>query len=253
MEFRYGKENVIATDINNPTKPIRGKFQVLDITRMDKLVHMQNLHRFTDLIHLGAILSAVGESNPILCRDVNVRGFENIIDLAHIWGLRVFSPSSMAVFGDGIPKENVQEDVVLLPNTVYGVTKVYNELLGRYYNKKFDMDIRAMRYPGIISNEEYEYNGTTDYSTEIFWKAIRGEKYTCYLLPDTALPMMHIDDCIRASVNYASHQSLFSSCISMLQKMYLPEISIIWVALVLVQESFMKKLNCKSIYIYIYI
>lgn len=115
---------------------------------------------------------------------------------------RIYAPSSIAAFGDKCPKHDVPEDPILLPRTMYGVTKVYNELLGLYYNKKFKVDFRCLRYPGIISSQEYEYHGTTDYSTEIFFKALREKKYECFLKADTPLPLIHMDDALRGTLQF---------------------------------------------------
>ena len=122
--------------------------------------------------------------------------------MAHKYKCQIFSPSSIGAFGDKCPKDNVPEDPTLLPRSMYGITKVYNELLGRYYFIKFGVDFRCLRYPGIISSEEYEYHGTTDYSTEIFFKALREKHYDCFLKEDTYLPLIHIDDALRATIQF---------------------------------------------------
>jgi threonine 3-dehydrogenase len=119
----------------------------------------------------------------------------------------LFAPSSIAAFGDKCPKQDVPEDPPLLPRSMYGVTKVYNELLGLYYHRKFGLDFRCIRYPGIISSEEYEYHGTTDYSTEIFFMALRHKKYTCYLKAETPLPLIHMDDALQATLQYLETDS----------------------------------------------
>lgn len=142
----------------------------------------------------------MGEKNPVRCRDINNVGMENTLDLAMEHKCQVFAPSSIAAFGDKCPRENVPEDPTLLPRSMYGVTKVYIELLGRYYFLKYGLDFRSVRYPGIISSEEYEYHGTTDYSTEIFFKALREQKYVCFLKADTPLPLIHMDDALRATM-----------------------------------------------------
>lgn len=121
--------------------------------------------------------------------------------------IRVYAPSSIAAFGDKCPKFNVPEDPVLLPRSMYGVTKVYGELLGKYYFQKFGVDFRCIRYPGIISSEEYEYHGTTDYSTEIFFKALREKHYDCFLKAETPLPLIHMDDALRATIQFLEADS----------------------------------------------
>ena len=198
----YGKENVIASDKDPCNSKLKnfGKFYQFDVTVLKDLEEILVKEKSDTIINLAAILSAAGELNPIFCRNVNNKAFENCLDLAHKYKLTLFSPSTIAVFGDKCPKYDVPDDPILLPRSMYGVTKVYKELLGKYYNQKFGVDFRSIRYPGIMSSEEYEYHGTTDYSTEIFFEALRNKKYTCYLTGDTPLPLIHIDDAIRATL-----------------------------------------------------
>lgn len=200
IKSRCGIENVIGSDLKKPEKKPAGKFYILDVMQEKKYEKMVKDHRIDYIIHMASILSAVGEKNPLHCRDVNNVGVQNTLDIAVKHKCQVFAPSSIAAFGDKCPRENVPEDPTLLPRSMYGVTKVYTELLGRYYNIKYDLDFRSMRYPGIISSEEYEYHGTTDYSTEIFFKALREKKYECYLRADTPLPLIHMDDALKATI-----------------------------------------------------
>ena len=155
------------------------------------------------LCHLAGILSASGEKNPDMAIDVNAIGAINALRIARDTEARIFIPSTIAVFGgDHFPKHNTPVDVILKPQTVYGVTKVFNEMLGDYFGKKYNIDFRSIRYPGIISSEKYAFNGTTDYSTEIFFHALEKGEYRCPLGPKSALPMMYIDDCIDATVRF---------------------------------------------------
>ncbi len=157
------------------------------------------------LVHLAGILSASGEKNPDLAIDVNVVGAINAVRIARDFNTRCFIPSSIAVFGgDKFPKEMTPVDVVLKPTTIYGVSKVFDEMLGDYFGKKYNIDFRSIRYPGIISSEKYAFNGTTDYSTEIFFHALEKGEYRCPLGPKSALPMMYIDDCIEGTVSFLS-------------------------------------------------
>lgn len=136
---------------------------VADFNKYEKLVKD---HKITYIVHLAAILSALGERFPDRANSVNVTGFLNAINLARDHKCKIYCPSSIAVFGgENFPKVNTPDDVILQPETIYGVTKVFNEMMGNYYHKKFGVDFRAIRYPGIISSEKYEFNGTTDYST----------------------------------------------------------------------------------------
>ncbi|HEX17100.1 MAG TPA: NAD-dependent epimerase/dehydratase family protein, partial [Thermoplasmatales archaeon] len=150
--------------------------------------------------HMAAILSATGEKNPQLCWDVNVNGLYNLLEIARESNLRIFCPSSIAVFGPGTPKENAPQDTILTPTTMYGVTKVVGELLGEYYVQKYGVDVRGVRYPGIISSETPPGGGTTDYAVEMFYYAVKGEKYTCFVKEDTVLPMMYMPDCIKSAI-----------------------------------------------------
>ena len=146
-------------------------------------------------------MSALGERKPDLAIDVNVLGVVNVMRIAQSMDTRIFLPSSIAVFGgDLFPKRRTPVDVILQPKTIYGVSKVFNEMMGEYYSNKFDLDFRSLRYPGVISSEKYAFNGTTDYSTEVFFHALENRYYKCWLAKDTALPMIYIDDCIDATV-----------------------------------------------------
>ena len=151
---------------------------------------------------MAAILSAVGEKNSALCWNVNINGLQNIFDLALEKNIpRVFVPSSIAVFGPNTPKKETPQETILRPTTMYGVTKVAGELLGDYYVQKYGLDVRGIRYPGIISNETLPGGGTTDYAVEIFYEAIKNKRYTCFVKKDTMLPMMYMPDCIKATID----------------------------------------------------
>jgi len=154
-------------------------------------------------VHMACILSALGERNPDLALDVNVDGVTSALQIARDFDAQIFIPSSIAVFGgDLFPKRRTPIDTILQPKTVYGVSKVYSEMTGEYFSSKYNLDFRSLRYPGIISSEKFAFNGTTDYSTEIFFEALEKGKYDCWLKPKTMLPMMYIDDCIDATVRF---------------------------------------------------
>ena len=175
---------------------------VFDEPKYRKLVKDNNVNY---LCHLAGILSASGEKNPDLAIDVNVIGATNALRIARDVKARCFIPSSIAVFGGPhFPKVNTPIDVILKPTTIYGVSKVYNEMMGEYFANKYNLDFRSIRYPGIISSEKYAFNGTTDYSTEIFFHALEKCEYKCPLGPKTPLPMMYIDDCISGTVDFLS-------------------------------------------------
>lgn len=205
LREKYGNDNVIAT--GRKTKPSEtlfnsGPFEFIDITKKDMLEETIKTYDIDTIYNMAAILSAVGEDYPQVCWNVNMNGLYNILDLAIKHDLtRIFVPSSIAVFGPETPKHDTPQETVLKPTTMYGVTKVSGELLGEYYAKKFGIDIRGMRYPGIISNETLPGGGTTDYAVEIFYEAIKHKKYTCFVKKDTVLPMMYMPDCIKATLD----------------------------------------------------
>jgi len=205
LREKYGNDNVVAT--GRKTKPSEtvlnsGPFEYIDVTKKETIEELIEKYDIDTIYNMAAILSAVGEDHPQLCWNVNMNGLYNILDLAIKYQLtRIFVPSSIAVFGPETPKQNTPQETVLKPTTMYGVTKVSGELLGDYYAKKYDIDIRGMRYPGIISNETLPGGGTTDYAVEIFYEAIKNKKYTCFVKEDTMLPMMYMPDCIKATID----------------------------------------------------
>lgn len=203
LRRRYGGENVIASDIKAPDETLRdsGPFERLDVTRREELEEVVGHHKVEVVYHLAAILSAAGEERPQLAWEVNIGGLYNVLEIARKWGLRrIFWPSSIAVFGPATPKEAAPQETVLCPTTIYGVTKVTGELLGDYYFRRFGLDVRGVRYPGIISSETLPGGGTTDYAVEIFHEAVKHKRYTCFVREDTVLPMMYMPDAIRAAI-----------------------------------------------------
>lgn len=154
-------------------------------------------------MHLAAILSALGEQKVDLAYKVNVDGTTGVFNVAKEHGCKVYVPSSIGVFGgDNFDRDFTKVDAVLQPTTIYGVSKVFNELLGTYYHDKFGVDFRCLRYPGVVSSHLYAFNGTTDYATEMFFEVLKTGKYECWLKEDTYLPMIYIDDCIAATVKF---------------------------------------------------
>ena len=205
LRNRYGNDNVIAC--GRKTEPSEkllnsGPFEYLDITKIKTVETVVKKYDIDTIYNMAAILSATGEERPLLCWDVNIDGMYNILELAREYEMkRVFVPSSIAVFGHETPKKNTPQDTVLKPKTMYGVTKVAGELLGDYYFKRFGLDVRGIRYPGIISSETLPGGGTTDYAVEIFYEAIKNKRYTCFLKKDTILPMMYMPDCIKGTID----------------------------------------------------
>jgi len=196
----HGTENVIATDITEP-KETNGPFCFLDILNTHRLKEQVQDLKITQVYHLAAILSANGEWNPIKTWDVNLNGLLSVLNLGKE-GLikKIFFPSTIAVFGKTTPRINTTQDVPLLPSTVYGMSKASGENWCNYYAQRYDVDIRSVRYPGIIGHQSIPSGGTTDYAVEIYHAAIAGDVYTCFLDKDTRLPMMYMADAVRATI-----------------------------------------------------
>ena len=205
LREKYGSDNVLAT--GRKTKPSKtlldsGPFEFIDICKRETVEKVVDEYDIDTIYNMAAILSATGEERPLLCWDVNINGMYNILEIAHERDLtRVFVPSSIAAFGPETPQDNTPQETVLKPKTMYGVTKVAGELLGDYYFKRFGLDIRGIRYPGIISSETLPGGGSTDYAVEIFYEAIKNKKYTCFVKKDTVLPMMYMPDCIKGTID----------------------------------------------------
>ncbi|MCJ7570801.1 MAG: L-threonine 3-dehydrogenase [Candidatus Thermoplasmatota archaeon] len=205
LRKKHGNDNVVAC--GRKTKPSdklfnSGPFEYVDITDKDSVEKVVKKYDIDTVYNMAAILSAVGEEKPLVCWNVNINGMYNILEIAHEYDMvRIFVPSSIAAFGPETPRNNTPNETILKPKTMYGVTKVAGELLGDYYFKRFGVDVRGIRYPGIISNETFPGGGTTDYAVEIFYEAIKNKKYTCFLKKDTTLPMMYMPDCIKGTVD----------------------------------------------------
>ncbi|XP_077442968.1 L-threonine dehydrogenase isoform X1 [Stigmatopora argus] len=202
LRKRFGKNNVILSDIRKPTSNVfhSGPFIYSDILDYKNLREIVVNNRITWLVHYSALLSAVGEANVALARSVNITGLHNILDIAAEHGLRLFVPSTIGAFGPTSPRDPTPDLCVQRPRTIYGVSKVHAELMGEYYHHRYGLDFRCLRYPGIISADSMPGGGTTDYAVQIFHDAIKTGKFECFLRPDTRLPMMYIDDCLRATL-----------------------------------------------------
>ncbi len=204
LRKRYGNDNVVA--LGHKTRPSEkllnsGPFGFADVTKKEVIEEFVRKYDIDTICHLAAVLSVAGEKNPQLAWEVNMNGLYNILEIARKKGLvRVFWPSSIAVFGPETPRRNTPQETVLRPRTIYGVTKAAGELLCDYYFRRFSVDVRGIRYPGIISSETPPGGGTTDYAVEIFYEAIKHQRYTCFVREDTVLPMMYMPDCIKATI-----------------------------------------------------
>ncbi|MDR2556212.1 MAG: NAD-dependent epimerase/dehydratase family protein [Bacteroidales bacterium] len=205
LRSTYGSNNVLATDLleNARTKiAADGPFELLDVMQIDRITELVRTFKPDAIFHLAAILSAVGEQKPNLAWNINTQGSINVYDAARDNGVkRIFAPSSMAVFGPTTPRDNTPQDTVLQPTTIYGMTKVIDELVGKYYIKRYGMDIRGVRYPGIISNATLPGGGTTDYAVQIYYDAVKYGRYECFLKEDTMLPMMYMPDCLKGTLD----------------------------------------------------
>ena len=196
----HGKDNVIASDIYlNST--FDGVFEIIDATDIKAIENIVNKYTVNQIYHLAAILSAKGEKNPLRTWDLNISMMLNVFEVARTSNVKkVFFPSSIAVFGDKAPLENTPQSTFLNPATVYGMSKVAGENWAQYYFNKYGLDIRSIRYPGIIGYQSMPGGGTTDYAVEIYHSAVKQEKYSCFLNPETKLPMIFMDDAIRSTI-----------------------------------------------------
>lgn len=196
----HGDDNVIALGHRNIPSDFSGILEKGDIREKNTLREIILKHKITQIYHLASLLSAVGEKNPQLAWEVNMGGLKNILDLAVEFNLRIFWPSSIAVFGPTTPRENTPQHTICEPTTMYGVTKIAGELLCQYYYLKYNIDIRSLRFPGLISYKAEPGGGTTDYAVAIFYGALTNQKYTCFVSEDTILPMMYMDDAIKSII-----------------------------------------------------
>jgi len=199
----YGNASVVASDLReqNPLLEGTGPYVSLDVMNKEML-HVQVIRQnFTQIYLLAAILSATGEKNPNLAWNLNMTGLLNVLDIAREEKIhKVYWPSSIAVFGPTSPKQNCPQQTIIEPSTVYGISKYAGEFWCHYYHQRFGVDVRSIRYPGLISYKSAPGGGTTDYAVEIFHEALEEKKYECFLKADTYLPMMYISDAIRGTI-----------------------------------------------------
>lgn len=201
LQNQYGIENVIGVDIKERPSSSNGICEIIDVVDKIGIQTVIEQYNIDTVFHLASLLSAKGEKKPDLAWEVNLIGLKNVLDLAKEYKMMVFWPSSIAVFGPNSPKQNTPQSTVLDPNTMYGITKVGGELLCNYYFEKFAVDVRSVRYPGIISYKTVPGGGTTDYAVEIFYEAVKKKEYTCFVGPETRLPMMYMADAIKAALD----------------------------------------------------
>lgn len=203
LRKKYRNENVIG--LSRKTEPSeelkQGPFEFADACDKNAIEALVKKYEIDTIHHLASILSATGEKNPELAWKTNMESLKNVLDLAKEYKLKVFWPSSIAAFGPTTPRDNTPQRTVLEPGTMYGVTKVAGELLCNYYFEKYGVDVRSIRYPGIISYKALPGGGTTDYAVAIFYEALKEKKYTFFVKEDTVLPMMYMPDCIKGTID----------------------------------------------------
>jgi len=207
LRARYGAANVVASDVREDVAARLGDdgpFELLDVTDGAAIEAILDKYGVDAVFHLAALLSATGEKNPPLCWDINIGGLCHLLELGRKRDMaRVVYPSSIAAFGPETPRDDTPQETVLKPRTMYGITKVAGELLGDYYFHKYGLDCRGLRYPGIISAEAPPGGGTTDYAVDVFYAAVKGEPFTCFVREDTTLPMMYMPDCLKSIMTLA--------------------------------------------------
>jgi len=199
LRAHVGGQKVMATDIR-VLEDDEGPSQVLDCSDQDALAAAVVHHRADTIYHLAAILSAVGEKDPKLAYRVNMGTLLNVLEVARVHDCAVFAPSSIAAFGPGTPPDPAPQDTLQRPSTMYGITKVAGELLCDYYHTRFGVDVRGVRFPGLISHKTRPGGGTTDWAVHIFYHALKDGRYTCFLGPDSQLDMMYMPDAVRAAI-----------------------------------------------------
>ncbi|MFY0599396.1 MAG: NAD-dependent epimerase/dehydratase family protein [Cyclobacteriaceae bacterium] len=196
----YGEDHVIATDISTPAVA-NGIFYNVDAKNQLALAQIVKRHKITQIYHMVAVLSAKAEDRPLDAWELNMQTFFNVLEVSRIFEVqKVFFPSSIAVFGSNAPKQMTPQDSPLNPSTVYGMSKVAGENWSQYFFHKYGLDVRSLRYPGVIGHQSLPGGGTTDYAVDIYHKALESGRFDCFLNPDTKLPMMYMDDTIRATV-----------------------------------------------------
>lgn len=204
LRRRHGDERVIASSCDCPSDDEQhhwAPFVQLDVTDREAIVQTLREGEIDTVFHLAAMLSVVGEQHPQQAWNVNVNGLHNVLEAARTCDVQqVFWPSSIAAFGSNTPRIHTPQDTITHPSTMYGVTKVTGELLCDYYVSHYDLDVRGVRYPGVISSDAPPGGGTTDYAVEIFYAAISQGHYTCFVREDTVLPMIYMPDCIQAAI-----------------------------------------------------
>lgn len=199
----YGQDSVIATDIKDPQGILsQGNFEILDALKEKQLFEFIRKNEVTQVYHLAAVLSATGEKNPKFAWHLNMDSLIHVLDAAVEFKLdRVYWPSSIAAFGPTTPRDHTPQDTIMDPTTIYGISKQAGERWCEWYHKKHGVDVRSLRYPGLIGYKTKPGGGTTDYAVDIYIKALTEKKFECFLSENTYLPMMYMDDAVKATLN----------------------------------------------------
>ena len=200
LRDKWGRNNIVASDLYQQVN-FEGVFETLDATDFKALEAIVLKYGITQIYHLAAILSANGEKSPLDTWNINMNSLFNVLEVSRIHSVdKVFFPSSIAVFGENISRKNTLQFSNLTPSTVYGMSKASGENWANYYFRKYGLDVRSIRYPGVIGYQSLPGGGTTDYAVEIYHKAVKQERFECFLKPTTVLPMIYMDDAIRATI-----------------------------------------------------
>jgi nucleoside-diphosphate-sugar epimerase len=200
---RYGRDNIIGTDIKDPGGIVsQYNFEILDVLNQKLLLDFIRKNKITQIYHIAAVLSATGEKNPKFAWHLNMDGLIHVLDAAVEFKVaKVYWPSSIAVFGPNTPKHNTPQDTTMDPATIYGISKLAGERWCDWYHRKHGIDVRSLRYPGLIGYKAKPGGGTTDYAVDIFFRALADKSYVCFLASDTYLPMMYMEDAIKATMD----------------------------------------------------
>ena len=201
LQKKHGKENVVTLSHSNAPSGFSGIIEKGDVRNKAIMEEIIKKYGITEIYHLAGLLSAGGEKNPQLAWEVNLGGLKSVLDLSLEHKLKVFWPSSIAAFGPTTPKQNTPQHTILEPTTMYGMNKVAGELLCQYYFLRYGLDVRSLRYPGLIGWKADPGDGTTEYAISIFYGAIKEGKYKCFLKDDAVLPMMYMDDAINGTLD----------------------------------------------------
>ena len=202
LRNKFGQMNVIASDITKPEHHDDDSlFEILDVKDKKRLEEIIKDHEINQIYLLAALLSGNAEKRPDFAWELNMQGLFNVLDIAkEDNSTQVYWPSSIGVFGPSTPKENTPQNTIMDPNTVYGISKLAGERWCEYYHSRYGVDVRSLRYPGLIGYKSLPGGGTTDYAVDIFYKALQGDHFECFLAENTALPMMYIEDAVNATI-----------------------------------------------------